>query len=174
MHLFAIFAIGSMAVLGLSWNSLRDRRSHGFYRFFAFACLLALIVLNLNGWFASPFSTRQIASWVLLTASLPLAVHGFHLLRRLGEPRQGIEQTTRLVRRGAYRYIRHPLYASLLLLSWGVFLKGITLLTGVLVLVISAVLVATAKAEEKKNVQAFGNEYLAYAETTKMFIPFVF
>lgn len=173
MYRLAIFIGGSIGVIGLSANSLRKPRSHGFYRFIAFECLLALIVLNLDGWFASPFSVRQIASWVLLTSSLPLAIHGFCLLRKLGEPRRGIEQTARLVRRGAYRYIRHPLYASLLLLSWGVFLKGIALLTGILVLVISALLVATAKAEERENVAVFGDEYRQYARTTKLFIPFV-
>ena len=77
---------------------------------------------------------RQLASWALPLTSLLLAAHGFYLLRRVGKPdrsiedatRLGIEKTTRLVRSGAYRYIRHPLYASLLALAWGAFLKAPT------------------------------------------------
>ena len=34
-----------------------------------------------------------------------------------------IEKTTELVTVGAYRYIRHPLYSSLLFLAWGAFFK---------------------------------------------------
>jgi protein-S-isoprenylcysteine O-methyltransferase Ste14 len=35
-----------------------------------------------------------------------------------------IEKTTILVTTGAYRYIRHPLYSSLLFLAWGIFFKA--------------------------------------------------
>jgi len=30
-----------------------------------------------------------------------------------------------------------------------------------------------AKIEEKENIQKFGEEYLSYIKTTKMFIPFI-
>jgi protein-S-isoprenylcysteine O-methyltransferase Ste14 len=153
---------------------LRDPHSHGFFRFFAFESILALILLNLEHWFRDPFSPLQIVSWLLLLSSLILAVHGFYLLRRIGRPEGGIENTTTLVRLGAYQYIRHPLYSSLLLLGWGAFLKNPSLLGGILVMATSAFLIATARVEEVECLRKFGAEYAGYMRTTRMFIPFVF
>lgn len=169
--LFTVFLTGSAGILAISWRSLRNPRLHGFYRFFAFECLLGLVLVGARTWFVDPLSARQILSWVLLAASFLLAVHGFYLLWRFGEPKGGLEKTVRLVTRGAYRHIRHPLYASLLAFGWGAFLKGPSPLTGVLALASSALLAATAKAEEKESLEKFGDEYRSYMETTRMFVP---
>jgi protein-S-isoprenylcysteine O-methyltransferase Ste14 len=94
-------------------------------------------------------------------------------LLTIGRPKGGFEETTTLVLRGAYKYIRHPLYASLLLLGWGTFFKGPSLLGGSLALVISSFLIATARAEEAENLGKFGSDYAHYMQSTKMFIPFL-
>ena len=170
---FIIFAIMSAGIVFLSWKSLRRPHSHGFFRFFAFESILALIVLNAKHWFREPFSALQVISWLLLLSSLAMAVHGFYLLRVSGKPATGIENTTVLVKRGAYKYIRHPLYSSLLSLALGAFFKGPSAFSAITVLVASAFLVATARVEEMENVQKFGDDYVAYMKKTKMFIPFV-
>jgi len=177
-----VFAILSVGVVALSWRSLKSRRSHGFYRFFAFESILVLLLLNVDRWFSDPFSGSHIASWVLLSLSLALACDGFYLLEKVGRPSGqrdgstnfGFENTTHLVARRSYRFIRHPLYCSLLLLAWGVFLKDVTLWTAVAVLTASASLYATAKVEERENVLRFGDEYVRYMGRTKMFIPYFF
>ncbi len=169
-----IFAAMSGLIVHVSWESLRNLRSHGFFRFFAFESLLILILLNLEHWFRNPFSALQIVSWLLLLASLFLAVHGFHLLRVIGRPKGEIEDTTTLVMLGAYKYVRHPLYASLLLLGWGTFFKSPSLLGGILAVTASTFLTAAARVEETENLDKFGADYAAYMGTTKMFIPFLF
>ena len=170
-----IFAIISAGIICLSYKSLRKPRSHGFFRFFAFEFILILVLLNAKYWFREPFSALQISSWLLLVLSLAMAVHGFFLLRVIGKPgTAGIEDTTILVRRGIYKYIRHPLYGSLLLFGWGAFLKDPSVFSAITVLGVSAFLVATARIEESENLQKFGTEYANYVKTTKMFIPFVF
>jgi len=168
-----IFAVVSVGLVFVSRSSLRNPRSHGFFRFFAFESILVLILLNLGHWFSDAFSPLQIISWLLLLSSLTLAVYGFYLLRMIGRTKGGIENTTTLVRSGAYKYIRHPLYSSLLLFSWGVFFKDPSLLGGVLLLAISAFLIATARVEEVENLHKFGADYANYMKTTKMFIPFL-
>lgn len=173
MMTIVIFAVISAGIIYLSWPSLHDRQAHGFYRFFAFESILILILLNVARWFSEPFAPRQILSWVLLIGSLFLAVHGFRLLRVVGQPEGQIEDTTRLVTVGAYRYIRHPLYSSLLLLGWGVFFKAPSLVGLLLAGVATVSLVATARAEEAENRQKFGEAYAAYMKTTKRFIPFL-
>jgi protein-S-isoprenylcysteine O-methyltransferase Ste14 len=120
----ALFLAASAGLVRLSWRSLKDVRSHGFYRFFAFELISALILLNLPVWFRDPLSARQLTSWFLGAVSIALVIEGFRLLRLIGQPsaaaRQGsdfgFESTTTLVTVGAYRFIRHPLYASLLAL----------------------------------------------------------
>jgi protein-S-isoprenylcysteine O-methyltransferase Ste14 len=169
-----IFVVANAGILFVSWKPLSNPRSHGFYRFFAFESTLVLILLNLENWFRDPFSVHQIVSWLLLLASIILVVHGIYLLRVLGRPKSGIESTTMLVIVGAYKYIRHPLYSSLLFLAWGVFCKTPSLPGGILAVVATAFLVATARIEESENVQKFGVEYTAYMKKTRMFIPFLF
>ena len=169
-----VFLILSTGIVAFSAGSLRDPRRHGFPRFFVFESILALVLLNATYWFRDPFSPLQIVSWLMLIASLFLVVHGFYLLRVIGKPSGSVENTTVLVRRGAYQYIRHPLYASLLWLAWGAFLKDISPASAALVLIATVALVATAKVEEAENRAKFGAAYVDYARATRMFIPFVF
>jgi protein-S-isoprenylcysteine O-methyltransferase Ste14 len=174
IYKLVIFVIVSVGILIFSWKPLCNPRSHGFYRFFVFEGILFLILLNMEHWFQNPFSPLQIVSWLLLIISLFLAVHGFYLLRAIGKPKGSFENTTKLVRIGAYRYIRHPLYSSLLFLAWGAFFKNVSVTGGILAVAITAFLIATAKVEEKENLQRFGDEYAAYVKATRMFIPFLF
>jgi len=172
----------SAGIAFVSRASLREPRSHGFYRFFAWEFILALVLLNVNDWFRDPFSAHQIVSWLMLTLSAFLVVHGVHLLRKIGKPDSqrnedgptiSFEKTTALVITGAFKYIRHPLYSSLLFLAWGVFFKVPSWVGGILALAATAFLVATAKVEEAENTRFFGPAYRAYMKHTKMFIPFL-
>ena len=177
-----VFVVASAILVIVSRVSLRDPRSHGFYRFFAWEAILALTLLNLDGWFRDPFSWHQLISWSLLMISLFLVIHGVRLLKHMGQadsrrddaPMLDFEKTTRLVTAGAYRYIRHPLYSSLLFLTWGVFFKNPTWIGISLALAASLFLVITAKIEEAENVRFFGPAYQVYMQQTRMFIPFLF
>ena len=82
----ALFLAASAAILPLSWRSLKDLRTHGFYRFFAFELLLALMLLNAQVWFRDPLSARQLVSWFLGAVSIGLPVSAN---RRSGRQRTG-------------------------------------------------------------------------------------
>jgi len=172
---------GTILVVAVSWRSLRHPGSHGFFRFFAFEAILCLILLNARFWFHRPFAPLQIVSWPLLAISFGLAVHGYHLLRHRGQPSKPesgshlfpIENTESLVTIGAYRFIRHPLYASLLCVAWGAALKSLTPVSAVLAVAATVSLVATAKSEESENLERFGDAYREYMARTRLFIPFV-
>ncbi len=180
-----VIFVGASVVLGyVSKASLSHPRSHGFYRFLAWEFTLALVLVNVQGlaqWFGDPFCLRQLASWVLLIGSIIPVTWGAHLLRTRGHPQGArddrpllaFEKTTQLVTTGVFKYVRHPLYSSLLWLAWGVFLKRPSGLAGGLALCATALLVATAKAEESENRRYFGSAYDTYMQDTKMFIPFV-
>jgi len=83
------------------------------------------------------------------------------------------ENTEELVTKGIYRYVRHPMYSSLLFLAWGALLKSITLGTVILAGVATLALVVTAKAEEAENLSRFGEEYRNYMRRTRLFVPFL-
>jgi len=177
----AVFALFSVPIAWISRRSLLRPSAHGFYRFFAFEAILALLVLNVPYWFVRPFGAGQLASWLLLSVSAVFVVWGYVLLRRLGGFRPSVEvsstfeweKTGRLVTTGIYGYIRHPMYSSLLFLAWGAVLKSVTMGTLVLGLGASLALMATAKAEETENLTRFGDEYRGYMQRSRRFIPFL-
>jgi protein-S-isoprenylcysteine O-methyltransferase Ste14 len=168
-----LFFAGSIIITWVSNPSLRRPRSHGYYRFFAWESIWGMFLLNVRGWFIHPFAWYQIVSWILLITSLIPLISGVYFLRRDGKPTDAFEATSQLVENGIYHYIRHPLYASLLYLTWGIFFKSPSLLDGCLLGVASAFLFATALADESECMIKFGKEYATYMKKTKMFIPFV-
>jgi protein-S-isoprenylcysteine O-methyltransferase Ste14 len=177
-----LFVAATCWLFYVSRKPLRVVRSHGFYRFFAWEFILALILINIRVWFNNPFSILQIASWIFLIVSLFMLWQGIYLIQSVGKPdnrRQdgtlfSFEKTSTLVTSGIYHYIRHPLYASLLFLSWGAFLKEITWYSLCLVVAATISLAATAKKEEIESLHYFGSTYKEYMTRTKMFIPFLF
>jgi protein-S-isoprenylcysteine O-methyltransferase Ste14 len=177
-----IFIAGTLSLAVLSRGSFINQGSHGFPRFFAFEAILGLVVLNASAWFHQPFSLLQWVSWVLLLVSAFLVLSGIWALRRFGAPdrsirdtsRISIEKTTRLVTVGPYRIIRHPMYASLLFLAWGIFLKRVNLVSFLLAMVASLALFLTAVYEERENLRNFGDEYSEYMRHTRRFVPYLF
>jgi protein-S-isoprenylcysteine O-methyltransferase Ste14 len=183
LHLkMIIFIIVTAVIVWVSWPSLRDIRSHGFYRFFAFETILLLALLNINYWFHEPFSYHQVISWILLIACTYFGIHGVLLLHKIGKPDRtrndpslmGIEKTTELVTVGLYAYVRHPLYSSLLFLTWGAFFKHPSGVGVCLALIATFFLTMTAKMEETENIRFFGSSYRDYMKRSKMFVPFLF
>ncbi|UCC85009.1 MAG: isoprenylcysteine carboxylmethyltransferase family protein [Gemmatimonadota bacterium] len=161
-----------ISILLVAFTLTRPHR-HRFPRLLALESLSALVLLNARRWFENPFSFRQVLSWILLASSLALAIHGFRLIRAAGAPAGDIENTTRLVTVGAYRFIRHPLYCTFLLCGVGTILKGVSALGFGLLLTLFIAVFITAKVEEQDNIKRFGEEYVAYKAGTWMFVPFV-
>ena len=173
---YIALAAGTAIIILFSWYfSIREKRYHGIARFFSFESIFVLVMLNWRVWFMDPFSPMQIISWILLFGSIYPAVAGYLALHRKGKPEDShIERTTVLVKTGIYRFIRHPLYCSLLLLGTGVMFKD----TGKMQLILGSVnllgIYFTARIEEKEMIKKFGPEYIEYMYGTKMFIPFLF
>ncbi len=178
----ATFILATIVITALSLRSLGNPRSHGFYRFFAFESILIIVLLNIPFWIKNAFSPLQILSWLFLMCSLVFVIQGVYLLRKIGgsAKRQespetfAFENTANLVTEGIYKFIRHPMYSSLLLLAWGAYLKHITIAGTIAVIAATAALVATAKMDERECRQTFGAAYEEYMKKTKRFIPYLF
>lgn len=173
--------VGTIGIVWVSRLSLKDIKSHGFYRFFAWEIILIMFAINVRYWFKDPFSIKQIIAWSLLIISLVLIFQGVKLLRQKGQIDRdrddpslvAIEKTTELVTSGVYRYIRHPFYSSLLFLTWGILFKQTTWVILGLAIAATIFLAITAKKEESENIVYFGEKYVEYMKDTKMFIPYV-
>jgi len=169
-------AIITSLIIWFSWIlSLKQGRYHGIYRFFAFESIAVMTILAIPVWFHDPFSPLQIVSWIFLFGCIPVAIGAFVFLISMGKPK-GIEfeATTKIVATGMYKYIRHPMYCSLLLLGLGVFFKHIEIPQIVLVIVNTVALYLTALVEQGEMIKRFGDEYKEYMKKTRMFIPFIF
>ena len=179
----AAFGLLTIVLVVISRKSLRSPRSHGFYRFFAWEFIAALAILNLGVWFKTPWAWHQILSWLLLCLGLLPLVLGIHALKSRGKPQAqrsgepqllGFEKTSQLVDSGIYAVIRHPLYTSLLMLTWGIFFKQPGWPGFLLALAASACLFATARADEVECLRYFGEAYARYMQRTRRFIPYLF
>lgn len=177
-----LFLAGTAFFVYVSRHALLKPRSHGFYRFIAWECMLALVLLNFPMWTVDPFSPRQIVSWLLIVASITLAIQAVRLLQAIGKPDAqrgepellGFERTSALVTSGIFRYIRHPMYAALLYLTWGAYLKDPSLASTMLTAVASVALFITALRDEAECLQHFGSPYAEYMKTSRRFVPFLF
>jgi protein-S-isoprenylcysteine O-methyltransferase Ste14 len=181
MERLIAFGLLSLPVIYLSWRTLFTIKSHGFYRFFSWECIIGLFVSNYKYWFINAFSINQIFSWIFLFVAVYLVIAGALLLKKKGKPVKNrdekelfqFEKASELIDQGIFKYIRHPLYSSLLFLIWGIFLKNTTILLLFVAIFSSVFLYFTAIFDEKECVQFFGNRYTEYMKRTKRFIPFV-
>jgi len=176
------FLAGSIPITFLSWRSLGHFKNHGFFRFFAWEIMLLVLILNIRFWFKDLLSLHQIFSWILLLVAIFLVLDGLYRFRSAGKINRdrndptlfGFEHTTKLITSGVYKYIRHPMYASLLYLNWGIALKNPTLPVLIYALAASILLYLTVRMEERENLSYFGEEYREYMKTTRRFLPWIF
>jgi protein-S-isoprenylcysteine O-methyltransferase Ste14 len=115
-------------------------------------------------------------------AALPLAVSalgGAIGLWALAHNRRGnfniapeLKQNCQLITTGAYRWIRHPMYASVTLMMLGVTLMDPKAALWLLWLFLVTILLLKAQREESLWL-SHDPCYLEYRENTKYFIPYI-
>jgi protein-S-isoprenylcysteine O-methyltransferase Ste14 len=176
-----VFLVLSLPIVYLSRKVLFNLKSHGFYRFLSWECILFLLTVNFMHWFDDPLSVRQVVSWIFLMYSLYLVLAGVLFMKKLGQPREErydktlfpFEKTTNLVEKGIYKYIRHPMFSSLLFLNWGALLKNPHPVYIIIAVLCSVFLFLGMVTEEKENIEYFGEEYRRYMKKTRMIVPFL-
>jgi protein-S-isoprenylcysteine O-methyltransferase Ste14 len=182
MENLIIFGILSLPIIAVSWRSLFSLKTHGFYRFFSWECILALLIANYKFWFVNPFSIHQMISWFFLFYATYLVIAGLVKLRNAKktdlERNEGslysFEKTSELIDTGIFKWIRHPLYSSLLFLTWGIFMKNMTVFSVIASLLSSFALILTSLRDEKECIHYFGDIYRSYMKRTRRFVPFIF
>ncbi len=78
-----------------------------------------------------------------------------------------------IMRRGPYRFIRHPMYSAVLLFLWAAVVSHVSFLTLALGIFVTVVVIARVIAEERL-LSAEYPEYGEYARATKALVPYLF
>lgn len=110
-----------------------------------------------NGWFIV-----MTVSNVLLIIGMWLVMNGWERVYQS----QGV-----LVTDGAYRYVRHPQYTGIFIITLGFMIQWPTLTTLILWPFVIAMYVRLAKQEEQDVLKEFPEAYREYMERTPMFFP---
>jgi protein-S-isoprenylcysteine O-methyltransferase Ste14 len=176
-----ILPIGVYHRLASATPEKLDRRQEGAFILATLRPIAALFWFGGMAWMIDPewmaWSSMPLPPW-LRYAAIPLLALGGSLLvwtfRSLGRNLTDTVVTRRehtLVAHGPYRWIRHPLYTTVAILT-----TAIPLLTANWFLLIVgpiafALLVMRTRTEEANLVARFGSGYRAYMERTGRFLP---
>jgi protein-S-isoprenylcysteine O-methyltransferase Ste14 len=86
-----------------------------------------------------------------------------------------IKKDHQLIQTGPYRYIRHPSYLGILILSLGLGIAMANWISLILCLVLPTIgLIRRIRFEEKELEQHFGKRYQDYMKNTRRVIPFIY
>jgi protein-S-isoprenylcysteine O-methyltransferase Ste14 len=125
-------------------------------------------------WLRSPASWQTALSALLFAGASVLSWTGKRALGRHWRVDAGLDADHALVRGGAYRVVRHPIYASMLclLLGTGLLLAPWPLL---LVCVVLAVIGTEVRVRVEDGLLAsrFGEEFRAYQREVAAYVPFI-
>lgn len=172
--LFFVFAyIGIIPI-----RNQMEKRPGGFLSSF-----IVLLYLEMYGF---PLTTFFLI-WLL--GGVPQFIGGFHLFGNFGEY---IGETLVLVggalilsgwyevfygprdtllTDGLYRYVRHPQYVGILLVTFGLLIHWITIILVILFPILVYLYYHLAKKEEAFLKEKFGDQFIRYKNTVPMFIP---
>lgn len=172
--LFFVFAyIGVIPI-----RNQMEKRPGGFLSSF-----IVLLYLEMYGF---PLTT-YILIWLL--GGVPQFIGGFHLFGKFGgyvgevlvlvggalviagwyEVFYGPPDT--LLTDGLYRYVRHPQYLGILLVTFGLLIHWITIILSILFPILVYLYYHLAKKEEAFLKEKFGDQFIRYQNSVPMFIP---
>lgn len=105
----------------------------------------------------------QIGNLLMLLGILIMAVGWSQIHQARGD----------LVTGGLYRYVRHPQYLGLFLVTIGMLVQWPTIITLLMWPILVAMYYRLARREEADALEAYGDAYSAYKLKTPAFIPFL-
>lgn len=145
------------------------------YNIIAISSLLPLLFWSI----ATPNHDLNFPAWSGYPGAFFVAF-GLYLLVRAFQAFDGAEflglkeeTTPKLVQKGMYQYVRHPLYLATIVLIFGLFLCLPTQKMALTLLISYTYIGIGYRLEERKLIAIFGAEYLAYQQQVKALIPYI-
>ncbi len=148
---YNLFSVLSLLPVGWIWIHLPDKNLYAFHL----------------PWLAVTAAVQVLALVALAAGVLQTGAFAFVGLAQIF----GSAGPARLVTGGLYRFVRHPLYTAGLVLIWLAPVMTVNRL--ILCAAATLYIVVGAWFEERKLRREYRDEYIRYAASTPMFIPFL-
>ncbi len=104
----------------------------------------------------------QYTSIIFFIIGIFLIISSFVSLKRIGKPTSGLEDTTKMINKGIFKILRHPLYLGLSLFTIG-FLFAYQAIALIIIGFVTVILFYLAsRIEDSYNIKKFGSEYIEY------------
>ena len=113
------------------------------------------------------FLTLNYISNFLITLSLIIIVFSVKELWKSLSPMPRPKENSKLITSGIYRLFRHPMYYSLIIISFSFFLKSLTIYSLMLSILLTFIISNKIKIEEEYLTKKFHN-YISYKNEVKI------
>ena len=113
------------------------------------------------------FLTINYISNFLITLALIIIVFSAKDLGKFLSPMPMPKENSKLITSGIYRLFRHPMYYSLIIISFSFFLKSLTIYNLILCILLTFIISNKIKAEEEYLTKKFHN-YTSYKNEVKI------
>jgi len=125
-------------------------------------------------WIPSPWPWRLAGAVLFLALAVTLSWTSARTLGRQWRFDAGLNADHQLVRSGAYRFVRHPIYASMLcmLIGTGLLVTRVFLLAPAIAFFIAGTEIRV-RIEDRLLAERFGEEFHQYQRTVPAYLPFV-
>ncbi len=144
--------------------------AYGIGQSILFVALGAAVFLGNGVPLFAPTGLPRTAGIVLAIAGLLLMGSAFPSISEAVQIAPAPKPGARLVTRGIYRWLRHPMYTGILMISIGIFLTTPTVLVGAVAAAIIVFLALKVRFEEKLLAAAY-RDYASYKRRTRGLFP---
>lgn len=104
----------------------------------------------------------QYISIIFFIIGLFLIVSSFVNLKRIGKPSSGLENTTKMINKGIFKILRHPLYLGLSLFTTGFIFAYQAIVLIIIGFVAIVLFYLASRIEDGYNIKKFGIAYEEY------------
>ncbi|MGD0462692.1 MAG: isoprenylcysteine carboxylmethyltransferase family protein [Tepidisphaeraceae bacterium] len=176
----AMWIVWGVVWLAKAFGNKRNAFSQSWLSRFGY--LLASIGLGLALAYGSRWRTRlfpetmatQIAGMVLCAAGIGVAIWSRFILGSNWSGIITLKENHELIRRGPYKYVRHPIYSGMILGILGTFVAVFPRVNGLLIVISVAIMLKIKSLQEEKIlIASFPNDYRRYRKEVKSLIPLV-
>ena len=110
----------------------------------------------------------QYISIIFFIIGIILIISSFISLKRIGKPTSGLEDTTKIIKKGIFKILRHPLYLGLSLFTVGFLFAYQAIALIIIGIAAIALFYLASRVEDSYNIKKFGSEYDEYMKKVPM------
>jgi len=110
----------------------------------------------------------QYISIIFFVIGIFLVVSSFVSLKRIGKPTTGLENTTKMINKGIFKILRHPIYLGLSLSTVGFLFAYQTITLAITCFIAIVLFYLASRVEDSYNIKKFGSGYKKYIKKVPM------